>query len=330
MRLEGVGESPMYQKILEYLYQKYFLKNFSPTEVTSSHWKTIGGHDVKWDNGAFILKGQGFGVFRTDSFTNRALSFSEEILSRYLLRKFNCPTTLASSGRKIANQQGRVFVFDCAKQLLSIASILESLPKGASQNDLGLCARGIKVVCVIGDGYGYATSLVRQLDPQTKILCINLGKTLMFDVYYTQKSLPNARVAIIRKEGEGEKLINDNDIVFMEAENYHLLMDLPIDLFINIASMQEMNQKTIDLYFSHMRSSTSDRILFYCCNRLEKRLPDGEISIFNQYPWRNEDKILLDEICPWYKKFPISRPPFWRTPDGPHQHRLAILQKETH
>ncbi len=85
--------------------------------------------------------------------------------------------------------------------------------------------------------------------------------------------------------------------------------------------MQEMNYKEIKMYFELMRKQKSDS-WFYCCNRLRKELPGGEINEFHKYPWLKEDRIIFDELCPWHQKFPISRPPFFKKFDGKIHHRL--------
>ncbi|OUR64416.1 hypothetical protein A9Q79_08025 [Methylophaga sp. 42_25_T18] len=74
-----------------------------------------------------------------------------------------------------------------------------------------------------------------------------------------------------------------------------------------------------------MRSSSIKNPFFYCCNRVEKQLPDGEVVLFEQYGWSLDDMILDDELCPWYKQYPASLPPFWRSFDGPIRHRLVRL-----
>ena len=110
---------------------------------------------------------------------------------------------------------------------------------------------------------------------------------------------------------------------FLEAENFELMQNLPITLFINIASMQEMDISVINHYFEYIRTSTVEPH-FYCINREEKTLPDGNTIRFADYPW-GESEVLLDEICPFYQKYPNWRPPFWKQFDGPHWHRLVKI-----
>ena len=117
-------------------------------------------------------------------------------------------------------------------------------------------------------------------------------------------------------------------IIFWEAENYLALSSLPVDLFINIASMGEMDMSVVRNYFKIMRSSSGKKY-FYCCNRVDKILPDGEAVRFVEYPWGTQDEIILDELCPWYQRYPVPQPPFWKPFLGPLQHRLVKLGDAT-
>jgi len=94
-------------------------------------------------------------------------------------------------------------------------------------------------------------------------------------------------------------------------------------LFVNIASMQEMDMPVINKYFEIMKTSTVESY-FYCCNREEKVLSDRSIIRFMDYPWGG-GQILVDEPCPWYQEYPSNRPPFWKPFDGTNLHRLIKL-----
>ena len=121
---------------------------------------------------------------------------------------------------------------------------------------------------------------------------------------------------------------NDTQIIAIQASNHELLKNFPIDLAINIASMQEMEPQYIRNYFDGLYTISSSRDLdFYCCNREEKTLPDGTITRFKDYPWSNLDNVKIDELCPWHQQFYIPYPPFYKPYDGPHRHQLRTLTK---
>ena len=138
---------------------------------------------------------------------------------------------------------------------------------------------------------------------------------MLFDYFYSMKSHPQSKHQLITKENEFIR-----DFNYIEAETYQ---DITIngDIFINIASMQEMDMKQINEYFD-LISSQNQGTVFYCCNRISKRLPDDSVINFFKYNW-GELEVLIDELCPWHQKFPIIRPPFIRNFDGPIQHRLV-------
>jgi hypothetical protein len=303
-----------YSDILDHLYETYLSTN-SYSEVTSSHWKEVGAHSVTKENGKFNYKGSGFGNFRNRTLKQRARSIIEVYLTNNLINQYSCSNIIADACKDIAESTNRIFEFDCAKQALSLQFILNNL----ESPDLNLSNNGIKSVCIIGDGYGFMGNLIKKFDPDVKVYFINLGKTLFFDCIYTQMLHPNSKATLYT----GEENVQDNDFIFIEAENYEILKSLDIDLFINIASMQEMNNETINNYFRLIESSKASKKYFYCCNRVEKKLPDGEITKIDEYPWSDNWTPLIDELCPWYQKYPYANPPFWKAFDGPIKHRLA-------
>ena len=84
----------------------------------------------------------------------------------------------------------------------------------------------------------------------------------------------------------------------IEANNASILINKPIDLFLNIASFGEMNLNIISNYFKIIKSTLTGSYL-YSCNREEKRLPDGTLIRLKDYPWEGFTKKVLDEESPW-------------------------------
>ena len=81
------------------------------------------------------------------------------------------------------------------------------------------------------------------------------------------------------------------DFKFIPAE---MVFDCEIDnvdLFLNIASMQEMDSIIIQKYFELINQQRTSKTYFYCCNRVSKMLPDGSFSNFEDYNWRPSDKV---------------------------------------
>jgi len=303
---------------LSYLINKYYLNSDDFSQSTSSHWqkygefqkvKILNSHtSEKLDQtnlsvGGLELSGEGFGDFKRNSFRNYIISLPTFV---YLAIKWWPQLSWKSflSTFRLSLKTKQIFGYDLTRQVLSINFLA---------NNLGNLD-GKKVV-IIGDGYGRFGGLLKTIYPNCQVVYINLGRTLLFDYFYSMKSHPQSQHKLITKENEFIR-----DFNYIEAETYQ---DITIkgDIFINIASMQEMDMKQINEYFNLICSQNQGTI-FYCCNRVSKRLPDDSVIDFFKYNW-GELELLIDELCPWHQKFPSIRPPFIRNFDGPVQHRLV-------
>ena len=111
-------------------------------------------------------------------------------------------------------------------------------------------------------------------------------------------------------------------------------MSLKVDLAVNVASMQEMKPETVKEYFRLLRAHGTR--WFYCCNRVEKVMPGGEMARFADYPWKQEDEIILEGNPAWYGWFfgggglPVIslgafQLPLLRRYDGVHAHRFIRM-----
>ena len=308
---------------IEYLVSKYFTKNNTFSEETSSHWKKYGekqsiklvyaNQSQKWrfkkEGGVNSLteleiKGEGFGDFKKLNLINLICSISIFIYcATRLWPKLKSNTLLKTLIYTFKSKQ--IFGYDVTRMALTIDFLERNISNLES-----------KRFCLIGDGYGRFGSILKSIYPNCSVIYINLGRTLVFDYYYTSKVFPNSNHQLNRTQDKFS-----DDFTYIEAERYREFK-LEAEIFINIASMQEMDMKTINEYFSLIKSQPQS-VYFYCANRISKKLPDGSIINFNEYPWSGM-KVLIDELCPWHQKFPSIKPPFVRKFDGPVQHRLVI------
>jgi hypothetical protein len=309
-----------YNNILEHLRDKYYQNFTRHSNVTSSYWRTIGHQSVKKKNNEYVIDGFGFGDYRSNNIINNIRAFFMSFFSYYLLKKYQCPKYLIAAGKHVAAKSGHDLSFDSIKQILSINMILKNV---GGKGDF--TSNGIYTVCVIGDGYAFLSNFIKFIDPKIKVISINLGRTLFFDVMYSKLCHPTLDSVLLNHDENKNKIQTDSEIMFIEAENFNLLEGMQVDLFINIASMQEMDPKVTQEYFEYIRSSTKKPCYFYCCNRSHKKLPDGTVTEFKNYPWKVSDEILLNEPCPWYQKYPSLKPPFWHKFDSPIEHKLVQI-----
>jgi hypothetical protein len=306
---------------IEYLVHSYFNTKTAFSKVTSSHWQKYGKlqkitfktpksiilnankrNEIGYTFSTLKLKGGGFGDFKKLSVFNLFLNipiFIYLIFNSWANLKFK--TFLTTFFYTI--KSGQIFSNDVTRCALTVDYLKKNI------GDLNS-----KTITIIGDGYGRLGCLIKLLFPKSRIIYINLGRTLLFDYYYSFKVFPKLQHKLVKN------LINfTKDFNYVEAEFYKEL-EIKSDVFVNIASMQEMNLEQINDYFTLIKKNPDQ--LFYCCNRLSKKLPDNSVINFLEYPWQGFE-ILKDELCPWHQKFPSLKPPFIRKFDGPTQHRLA-------
>ena len=259
-------------QILDRLWHKYYMTDgFS--DVTSSHWERYGEKikSLKIE-GSYKLEGYGFGNHQRKNVLNVIKTMPNMLMLHKVLKDHSANHETVNNVKKILKSWNIIFGFSHLKNLLSFDLI----------NSYDLFNQP-GYICIIGDGYGFFGTLIKKMFPKAKIIFINVGKILLFDVLYFSKIFPETELLHLR-QCENKTAVTDYSIIFLEAEQYDLMKKLPISLFINIASMQEMDMSVIQKYFDYMRTSTIESY-FYCCNREEKTLPDGSVIRFIDYPW---------------------------------------------
>jgi hypothetical protein len=178
------------------------------------------------------------------------------------------------------------------------------------------------VVCVIGDGMtNFLAPAHRAFRAETKFLSVNLPEAHVVDLPLAVSLFPEAEIRLLRNERDVESFLHVPSTARLGlvcATEARMLRASRIDLFVNVASMQEMTHDAVEEYFALMRRSGA---WFYCCNRIEKSIKDGELSRFFEYPW-GECEIVVDEPCPWAHRY-LQRKPLRVVRGQPTWHRLA-------
>ena len=191
--------------------------------------------------------------------------------------------------------------------------------------------------CVIGDGYASMAALLLAYRAAGRVILVNLTKTLLVDLWYlrlwmgseafeSQVNLVTDIAGVHRSLASATAPGPGQRVVAIQAVHHALMRKYPVDIAVNIASMQEMDPPVIAAYFDDLRAIAARRTLFfYCCNREEKALPDGTVTRFAEYPWKEGDRHIVDGPCPWHQFYYALMPPFYRPYDGPIRHRLVEL-----
>ncbi|PJE00526.1 MAG: sugar O-methyltransferase [Leptospira sp.] len=301
----------------------YYLVNHLDQDdpATSSHWRKYH-KDFKVADNLDISGIIGFGGnSKQYKGLKKWIHLGFQARYRVLGKVFSYFNDIDAIALKMTQMQGRAYDLDVLRQTLSLSFLMDNL----KWNPLDTKD---KTVAVIGDGFASMSLLLLLSGFAKKVILVNLSKTLLVDLillnkYFDQDS---SKTFTLITNKEDIPHTENADLVAIQATNHELLRSFPIDLFINIASMQEMNPDTISSYFSDFRVVANKRdSYFYCCNRIEKTFPEGTTVRFNNYPWKDSDIILLDELCPWHQQYYSIIPPFYHPYDGPIQHRFVKL-----
>ena len=312
---------------IDYLYKTYWSSNYKFSSVTSSYWEEYGAkqkisykkirHDIK---AKFNLKKHPLelDLFQIDI---RKGSFGDFRKLNVLNLIFSTPIFLYLSIKWWPKLRYRTFFNTMIYSIKARQCLRHDITRMALTSDFlnkHIENFDTKSITIIGDGYGRLGCILKSQFPSMQINYINLGRNLLLDLYYTKKVFPKYSHSLAKNKSQFSP-----DFNYIEAEKFQDL-NISSDVFINIASMQEMNPRQIEDYFDLIKIQSTGT-LFYCCNRVSKTLPDGTIINFEEYPWGSFE-ILVDEMCPWHQKYPSSRYPFVRNFDGPTKHRLVKLR----
>ncbi|MBF8274158.1 MAG: hypothetical protein HW380_3263 [Magnetococcales bacterium] len=290
----------------------------------SSHWLEMH-RDFSFHQGK--LAGiKGFGTYQLLRAGSK--SYVQRVAHVFFQRRFRAmgsslPPFLKVDrvGYEISARQNQQYGLDRLRQVLTLSLLLDRIPHAFADD---------RATLVIGDGFGMLSALLLATSATRKVVVVNLTKTLLVDMIFIRMALPDVGVALATSQAGFDRGMGDArvSVVALRSDDYSFFQSAKIGVAVNVASMQEMNPPTIANYFSALRQVSGRELFFYCCNREEKRLPDGTNVRFSDYPWSVDDGVLLDEPCPWHQEFYQLGWPIFRPYDGPIRHRLALLSRK--
>lgn len=310
--------NPVIESLLEVIEKDPY-----PAGYTSSYWQEYGAKNiVERGRVSPITQGYGIGEVSRPGVRGRALHVLERLSYWQLTAGLRHYLSVWHAAKGLAHDLSFGLTFDVWKYAVTLTVLADHWSMH------GLSPR---TFALIGDGYGFLGALIRRYLTGSRMYCIDLPKTLVFQAKTHEMADRRASLSVLSTDGVGGA-----DVVFVLPQDVERITD-DIDCAINIASMQEMNEFSIMSYFSFLRRRSTPRSRFYCVNRLRKELPGGEVSAFNNYPWHSDDEIFIDGICPYYARFfgghtlPNGprllgvRVPCINYFDGVHMHRLVRL-----
>ena len=280
------------QALLRDLVRRYYQDELSPesTESMSSYWKEathLFQLEVDGWGNPISFKGSHFGSCRWTGLISRVID-QLCVLSHLALLPYKRELIrLNANVSKICGMMGLNPTLDVFRQVCTLEVLQRHLTDDMRQKRIH--------ILMIGDAFGILSALFKAVFPNSTIVMIDIGKTLLFQAVHCQKAYPKS----VHELADSVVDLDATDFVYCPAEDLKTLERFNFDAAVNVASMQEMTQPVLTAYFDFFRKTMQPDNLFYCCNRLSKTLPDGEVSEFYNYPWANDDRHLLDDGCPW-------------------------------
>lgn len=279
---------------MNFLYEKQFniLKSHIDTKSEnqkSSHWKQHTKNFQILEDGA-IDGIYGFGCTSKNTFFKSTVHI---ILQRLIFKNKIFKSPWYKFSKKMSQAQDRVLDLDSLRHVFTL-DFLDSVL---------LSKKKLNNVCIIGDGMTNFVSPSLKSNHFKKIISVNLVEVLLSDLMLLNKEreLKNNEIGIALTDKDLSSMLVDTEtrLICIAAQNAEIISNMGIELFVNIASFQEMNEALIDNYFKIIKSNNA---YLYSCNRKYKELIGGEILEFSNYPW-GDPQIIIDDICPWHQKY---------------------------
>jgi len=260
-------------------------KNIAKTNINkSSHWKKYLNKEAVFKDPHNFL---GFGSFTKINYKS-IFHYIFQLLI-FGINFFNTPSYKLY--KKLFDKIKRQIDIDTVRHIFTFEKLKYLNPKR---------------ICIIGDGKLNGVLGAHLTFPKAIIFSVNLTETLINDLYILDMCEINLKHSIKLVENENDNL-DDRRLYIVPSNLKNFLKDKKIDLFINIASFQEMTVDEIYNYFEIIKYEGSK---LYCCNREYKKLVGGEEIYFDKYPWKGVKFKYFWENCPWHRKYYTFRPPF--------------------
>lgn len=199
-------------------------------------------------------------------------------------------------GQRVAKLQRRLFDGDMLRHVYTLDFLCNNYFNQSSQKSSA--DNSTAVVCVIGDGRTNFTSLALESRVFGKVIHVNLPEILLADLDLLERMKISGKIQLASNREELLAQLKDSttSLILVRAQDAEILTKVGVDLFVNIASMQEMTLEVINRYFSIIESN---ECYFYFCNREFKRLYGGEMFSFFDLPWERF-RVLFHEECGWH------------------------------
>jgi len=277
---------------------KKLLDNIKYTNQNkSSHWIKYLNNSSDFKN---KFKSMGSGGYTKKSFKDIPYKFLQKIIFGNKIFYSN----IYKKYKILFDEENRFIDTDTIRHIFTFEKI-KDIPN-------------LRRICVIGDGKLNGILGAHLTFPNSEIFSVNLSETLINDYIILKESHCELKNSLSLVDNLDFK-INDKKLYLIPSNLKNFLLNKNIDLFINIASFQEMNINEVDQYLKIIKNNKSK---LYCCNREYKKLPGGEELYFNKYSWGDFKKYFWED-CEWHQKYYSLKFPFIHRYDGNIIHCLV-------
>ena len=249
-----------------------------------------------------------FSVNTSDSEKNDAVDWLLREQKSHDLDIFSLPETLQEShwsfsGNNV-HRSGRTLTPDFLRTV-NISSKIADHIKSRLGNML--------TVLELGGGLGHLARTLKLMGISARQVIVDIPETLVFSYCFLALNFPEARCIIATNENQIKQALNDRvDFLFVPNFLAGALAGTSIDLFVNTASLGEMENKTIHYWMKWLQSDVNPKYL-YTLNRYfntmnpgihTSRWKENECSLIYDNRW----EIVNWELSPSYTRCPYIDP----------------------
>jgi putative sugar O-methyltransferase len=177
---------------------------------------------------------------------------------------------------------GRRYAWDTLISLDTILSIAEADPGLLSQP---------RIVADLGAGWGRIGYVLKRINPQVSYVALDLPEILMISMSVLPRMLPGESVSDYRETTQirvlTRQLLESRGLWFGGSQDLLRIEDGGIDVFINVASFQEMKLSQIRTYFDLIDRKVTGT--FYTQQYVvvsDAQRPYNAISGLDEYPFK--------------------------------------------
>ncbi len=165
--------------------------------------------------------------------------------------------------------------------------------------DNAVSFQSINTILEIGGGYGRNAFVILSLNPNARIILVDILPALYIAQRYLSSVFKNRRLFKVRSfssYAEVKDKIEESSIIFLMPHQLELMPDKSIDLCMNISSFGEMGTEQIKWYYTHI-----DRLVtqyFYTKQWFVSKNPFDDLVLNkSDYPSFNNWKEIFSRNC---------------------------------